>query len=71
MADFEYEGIENIIAGAICLFCMNMLFNKAAVNRLEREIKEQEQISIDFQAEIDSAKTAIDSLEAVLKQITN
>ena len=61
--------IKNIMAGAICLFCMNMLFNKAAVNRLEREVKEQEQISIELQTKIDGTKTTIDSLEAVLKQL--
>ena len=59
------------MAGAICLFCVNMLFNKAAVNRLENEIKEQEQISIELQTKIDGTKVTIDSLEAVLKQITN
>ena len=63
--------VKNIIAGAICLFCMNMLFYKASVIRLEREIKEQEQISIELQTKIDSTKVTIDSLEAVLKQITN
>ena len=61
--------VKNIIAGAICLFCINMLFNKAAVNRLEREVKEQEQISIKLQAKIDGTKVTIDSLEAVLKQL--
>ena len=34
--------VKNIMAGAICLFCMNMLFNKAAVNRLEREAEKLE-----------------------------
>ena len=61
--------VKNIIFGAICLFCMNMLFNKASVIRLEREIKEQEQLSIELQAKIDSTKVTIDSLEAVLKQL--
>ena len=61
--------VKNIMAGAICLFCVNMLFNKAAVNRLEREVKEQEQISIELQTKIDGTKTTIDSLEAVLKQL--
>ena len=61
--------VKNIMVGAICLFCINMLFNKAAVNRLEREVKEQEQISIELQAKIDGTKTTIDSLEAVLKQL--
>jgi len=44
-----------------------MLFNKAAVNRLEREIEEQEQISIELQAKIDGTKTTIDSLEKIIK----
>ena len=61
--------VKNIMAGAICLFCMNMLFNKASVIRLEREIKEQEQISIELQTKIDGTKVTIDSLEAVLKQL--
>ena len=61
--------VKNIIAGAICLFCINMLFNKAAVNRLENEIKEQEQVSIELQTKIDGTKVAIDSLEVVLKQL--
>ena len=61
--------VKNIMAGAICLFCMNMLFNKASIIRLEREIKEQEQLSIELQAKIDSTKVTIDSLEVVLKQL--
>ena len=61
--------VKNIIAGAICLFCMNMLLNVAAIMRLEREVKEQEQISIELQTKIDGTKTTIDSLEAVLKQL--
>ena len=61
--------VKNIMVGAICLFCINMLFNKAAVNRLEREVKEQEQISIELQTKIDGTKVAIDSLEVVLKQL--
>ena len=61
--------VKNVMAGAICLFCINMLFNKAAVNRLEREVKEQEQISIELQTKIDGTKVAIDSLEVVLKQL--
>ena len=61
--------VKNIIAGLICLFCANMLFNKAAVNRLEREIEEQEQISIELQAKIDGTKVAIDSLEKVLHEL--
>ena len=61
--------VKNIMVSAICLFCINILFNKAAVNRLEREVKEQEQISIELQTKIDGTKVAIDSLEVVLKQL--
>ena len=61
--------VKNIIAGAICLFCMNMLFNKASIIRLEREIKEQERLSIELQTKIDGTKTTIDSLELILRKI--
>tara|TARA_R100001594_G_scaffold144791_1_gene194301 strand:- start:661 stop:867 length:207 start_codon:yes stop_codon:yes gene_type:complete len=55
--------VKNIIAGAICLFCVNMLFNKAAVNRLEREIEELETISIHLQEKLLFEEYYIDSLE--------
>jgi len=61
--------VKNVIAGAICLFCMNMLLNVAAIMKLEREVKEQEQISIELQTRIDGTKVTIDSLEAILKQL--
>ena len=32
--------VKNIIAAGICLFCMNMLFNKARVNKLEQRVIE-------------------------------
>ena len=44
--------VKNIIAGLICLFCANMLFNKAAETRLERNIEELENISIHLQDSI-------------------
>ena len=58
--------IKNIIAGLMCLFCMNMLFNKAAVNRLEREIKELETEHIYLQEKLLWEENYIDSLENVL-----
>jgi len=61
--------VKNIIAGAICLFCMNMLFNKARVNKLEQRVIEEELLTIELQAKIDGTKVTIDSLEAVLKQL--
>jgi len=61
--------VKNIIAGAICLFCMNMLFNKARVNKLEQRVIEEELLTIELQAKIDGTKVTIDSLEANLKQL--
>ena len=58
--------IKNIIAGLMCLFCMNMLFNKAAVNRLEREIKELETEHIYLQEKLLWEENYVDSLENVL-----
>ena len=58
--------IKNIIAGLMCLFCINMLFNKAAVNRLEREIKELETEHIYLQEKLLWEENYIDSLENVL-----
>jgi len=63
--------VKNIIAAGICLFCMNMLFNKARVNKLEQRVIEEELLTIELQAKIDSTKVIIDSLEVVLEQITN
>ena len=63
--------VKNIIAGAICLFCINMLFNKAAVNRLENEIEELEIEHIYLQEKLLWEEYYIDSLETIIKQITN
>ena len=61
--------VKNIIAGAICLFCMNMLFNKAAVNRLEREIEKLTKTSIRLQDSIEWKANRVDSLEQILHEI--
>ena len=61
--------VKNIIAGAICLFCINILFNKAAVNRLENEIKELEIEHIHLQEKLLWEEHYIDSLERVLINI--
>ena len=58
--------IKNIMAGAICLFCMNMLFNKAAVNRLEREAEKLEIENIYMQEKLLWEENYIDSLERVI-----
>ena len=54
------------MAGAICLFCMNMLFNKAAVNRLEREAEKLEIENIYMQEKLLWEEHYIDSLERVI-----
>ena len=61
--------IKNLMAGAICLFCMNMLFNKAAVNRLEREIEELTKTFIRLQDSIEWKANRVDSLEQILHEI--
>ena len=61
--------IKNLMAGAICLFCMNMLFNKAAVNRLERKIEELTKTSIRLQDSIEWKANRMDSLEQILHEI--
>ena len=58
--------IKNIIAGAICLLCINMLFNKAAVNRLEREAEKLEIENIYMQEKLLWEENYIDSLEKVI-----
>ena len=58
--------VKNIMAGAICLFCMNMLFNKAAVNRLEREAEKLEIENIYMQEKLLWEENYIDSLERVI-----
>ena len=63
--------VKNITAGFICLFCVNMLFNKAAVNRLENEIEELEIEHIHLQEKLLWEEYYIDSLETIIKQITN
>jgi prefoldin subunit 5 len=60
---------KNLIAGLICLFCINMLFNKAAETRLERNIEELENISIHLQDSIEWKEYWIDSLEKVLHEL--
>ena len=58
--------VKNIMAGAICLFCMNMLFNKAAVNRLESEIKKLEFENAHIQEQLLWEENYMDSLERVI-----
>ena len=58
--------VKNIIYGLIFLFCMNMLFNKAAVIRLEREAEELEIENIYMQEKLLWEENYIDSLERVI-----
>ena len=61
--------VKNITAGFICLFCVNMLFNKAAVNRLENEVEELEIEHIHLQEKLLWEEHYIDSLERILINI--
>ena len=58
--------VKNIIAGAICLFCMNMLLNVAAIMKLENEVKELEIEHIYLQEKLLWEENYIDSLERVI-----
>ena len=58
--------VKNIMSGAICLFCVNMLFNKAAVNRLESEIKKLEFENAHIQEQLLWEENYIDSLERII-----
>ena len=52
--------------GLMFLFCMNMLFNKAAVNRLEREAEKLEIENIYMQEKLLWEENYIDSLERII-----
>jgi len=58
--------VKNVIAGAICLFCMNMLLNVAAIMKLEREVKELEFENAYIQEQLLWEEQYIDSLERVV-----
>ena len=58
--------VKNIMFGLMFLFCMNMLFNKAAVNRLEREAEKLEIENIYMQEKLLWEENYIDSLERII-----
>ena len=58
--------VKNIMAGAICLFCMNILLNVAAIMKLENEVKELEIEHIYLQEKLLWEEHYIDSLERVI-----
>ena len=58
--------VKNIIFGLMFLFCMNMLFNKAAVIRLEREAEKLEIENIYMQEKLLWEENYIDSLERII-----
>ena len=58
--------VKNIIFGLMFLFCMNMLFNKAATIRLEREPEKLEIENIYMQEKLLWEENYIDSLERII-----
>ena len=58
--------VKNIIFGLMFLFCMNMLFNKAATIRLEREAEKLEIENIYMQEKLLWEENYIDSLERII-----
>ena len=62
--------VKNIMFGLMFLFCMNMLFNNAAVNRVEREAEKLEIENIYLQEKLLWEEHYIDSLERVIIDLT-
>ena len=58
--------VKNIMFGLMFLFCMNMLFNKAATIRLEREAEKLEIENIYMQEKLLWEENYIDSLERII-----
>ena len=58
--------VKNIMAGLICLFCVNMLLNKAKLTELENRIKQEELKLWYLEEQLLIEEHYIDSLERVI-----
>ena len=63
--------IKNIIFGVAALLFVNWLLNINRVNKLEQRIAEENQITTNLVKTLEKQDRAIDSLETIIKQITN
>ena len=58
--------VKNIMAGLICLFCVNMLLNKAKLTELENRIKQEELKLWYLEEQLLIEEHYVDSLETVI-----
>ena len=61
--------VKNIMAGLICLFCVNMLLNKAKVTELEERIKQEELKLWYLEEQLLIEEYYVDSLERLVIDI--
>jgi|TARA_R100001163_G_C4892723_1_gene84942 hypothetical protein len=61
--------VKNIMAGLICLFCVNMLLNKAKVTELEDRIKQEELKLWYLEEQLLIEEYYVDSLERLVIDI--
>ena len=61
--------VKNIMAGLICLFCVNMLLNKAKVTELEDRIKQEELKLWYLEEQLLIEEHYVDSLERLVIDI--
>ena len=61
--------VKNITAGLICLFCVNMLLNKAKVTELEERIKQEELKLWYLEEQLLIEEYYVDSLERLVIDI--
>ena len=63
--------IKNIIFGFAALLFINWLFNIARINKLQQRIAEENQITTNLVKTLEKQDRIVDSLETIIKQITN
>ena len=63
--------IKNIIFGFAALLFVNWLLNINRVNKLQQRIAEENQITTNLVKTLEKQDKIVDSLETIIKQITN
>ena len=63
--------IKNIIFGVAALLFVNWLLNINRVNKLQQRIAEENQITTNLVKTLEKQDKIVDSLETIIKQITN
>ena len=63
--------VKNIIFGVAALLFVNWLLNINKVNKLHQRIAEENQITTNLVKTLEKQDRIVDSLETIIKQITN